>query len=303
MSFKPIYTRRQFLKVSTALGIAGVAACNATAENGGPPAVDIDNFKLPTIALGATEISCSMLGIGTGTHGWGGASEQTRLGKSNLITLLEYAYDRSVTFFDLADQYGSHEHMRAALKENGGSIPREKVMLLTKTHASTADEMRADLDRFRKEVGTDYFDVMLLHCETSASWNKSHAGAMEVLSEAREKGIVRAHGVSCHSLSALKTAAAEPWVQVDLARYNPWGRNMDGSPEAVTPVLQEMKQAQKGVIGMKLLANGNKASDSAIDSSLRFTLSSGLIDCFTIGMTSRGQVDGLLKHLMVRVGG
>jgi predicted aldo/keto reductase-like oxidoreductase len=78
--------------------------------------------------------------------------------------------------------------------------------------------MRADLDRFRREIGTDYIDILLLHCMLDGDWPDRKKGAMAVISEAREKGIVRTHGTSCHTLEALKTSARTPWVQVDLAR-------------------------------------------------------------------------------------
>ena len=98
---------------------------------------------------------------------------------------------------------------------------------MTKTHASTEKEMWADLDRFRKEIGTELLDIVLLHCMMSADWPKEKAGAMAVLSEAKAKGIIRAHGVSCHDFGALKAAAASDWVEVDLARLNPAGAIMD----------------------------------------------------------------------------
>jgi 1-deoxyxylulose-5-phosphate synthase len=54
-------------------------------------------------------------------------------------------------------------------------------------------------------------------------WNQDNRGAMNVLSESREKGIIKTHGVSNHTMEVLKTAAAEPWVQVNLARFNAAG--------------------------------------------------------------------------------
>jgi predicted aldo/keto reductase-like oxidoreductase len=105
--------------------------------------------------------------------------------------------------------------------------------------------MKADLDRFRQELGTDYIDIMLLHCMMSDDWPKEREGAMKVLSEAREKGVIRAHGVSCHTLGALKSAAASPWVQIDLARINPYGAEMDSKVPAVVDVLSQMKQSGK----------------------------------------------------------
>ncbi|MEJ2054221.1 MAG: aldo/keto reductase, partial [Calditrichaceae bacterium] len=177
-------------------------------------------YASDTVKLGATGIKTSRLAMGTGSWGWGGSSNQTRkLGIKGLSDLLHYAYDNGVIFWDSADEYGSHPHMKEALKQ----IPREKGVILTKTRATTEKEMRADLDRFRKEIGTDYLDIVLLHNMQNPHWPNYKKAAMNVLSQARENGIIRAHGVSCHTLSALKAASASVWVQIDLVRFNPAG--------------------------------------------------------------------------------
>src|SRR5271166_5686943 len=162
------------------------------------------------ILLGPKKVELSRLGQGSGTNGVGGSSNQTRkLGFNGLAELYRACYDNGITFWDSADQYGTHPHLREALK----TVPRDKVTILSKTHASTEKEMRADLDRFRRELGTDYIDILLLHCMLDGDWPERKKGAMAVISEAREKGIVRTHGTSCHTLEALKTSARTPWVQ------------------------------------------------------------------------------------------
>jgi predicted aldo/keto reductase-like oxidoreductase len=205
--------------------------------------------------------------------------------------LLRFGYDNGILFWEAADAYGSHPHIKEALK----SVPREKVVILTKTRALTEDQMRKDLDRFRLEVGTDYFDIVLLHALGGADWPEKRKGAMEVLSEARQKGIVRTHGVSCHTLDALRTAARTPWVRVDLARINPIGALMDSDPKTVLDLLKEMKAAGKGVIGMKILGEG--AMRDRVDEALRFALAQDCIDCFTIGAESRAELADLIKRI------
>lgn len=178
-------------------------------------ASDTKKYASDTIVLGDTGIKVSRLAMGTGTNGYGKSSNQTRqLGLKGLTKLLRTGYDNGVYFWESADQYGSHPHIREALK----GVDREKVVILTKTHATNASQMKEDLDRYRKELNTDYIDIVLLHAITDPAWNQNRTGAMEYLSQAREDGLIRAHGVSCHSLGALQTAADEPWVQVDLAR-------------------------------------------------------------------------------------
>jgi 1-deoxyxylulose-5-phosphate synthase len=246
------------------------------------------------ITLGPRKIEVSRLAMGTGTQGSGGSSNQTRkLGYQGMAELLRAAYDQGVTFWDSADQYGSHPYLREALK----TVPREKVVILTKTNSTTSTEVRADLDRFRRELGTDYIDIVLLHCMTDGDWNRMLRGPMDVISEAREKGIVRSHGTSCHTLHALRTAAAEPWVEVDLARINPAQLHMDSDPRTVLSVLRQMKQAGKGVIGMKILGQGGLRHK--VDDALQFALAHqpDFIDGFTIGSESRTEMEDLLRKI------
>ena len=244
------------------------------------------------VTLGRTGLRVTRLAQGTGTSGVGGSSNQTRgLGEQGLADLLVAGVDHGVRFWDLADQYGSHPHAKRAL----GTVKREQVTILTKTHASTEAEMRADLDRFRREIGTDRLDIVLLHNMQSAEWPKEKAGAMAVLSEAREKGIIRAHGTSCHTLGALRTAAALDWVEVDLARLNPAEVAMDADPATVVSVLRTMKQKGKGVIGMKILGAGRLRS--RIDEALQFALAQDVLDSFTIGAESVAEFQDLLKRI------
>ena len=244
-----------------------------------------------TISLGSTGIKTSRLAMGTGTVGSGHHSHQTALGVKGLSDLLLNGYDHGLRFFDAADSYGSHPHVAEALKH----VQRDKVTVLTKTFSRDAASARADLDRFRRELGTDYIDILLLHCMMDADWPEHKKGAMAVISEARERGIVRTHGTSCHTLDALKTAARTPWVEVDLARINPAQIAMDAAPQTVIGVLREMKAAGKGVIGMKILGAGQLRNK--VNESLQFALSLDCVDCFTIGSESRTEMLDLVKKI------
>jgi predicted aldo/keto reductase-like oxidoreductase len=174
-------------------------------------------------------------------------------------------------------------------------VPREKVTILTKTRAETAAQMRADLDRFRRELNTDYLDIVLLHACRTPTWPEERKGAMEVLGEAREKGVVRTHGTSCHSIEALRVAAKTPFVRVDLARINPYGMMMDAAPDEVMAVLRQMKAAGKGVMGMKILGEGGLRD--RVDECLRFALSLNCVDCFTIGPENREELADLIQRI------
>jgi aryl-alcohol dehydrogenase-like predicted oxidoreductase len=244
------------------------------------------------VSLGRTGLRVSRLAQGTGTSGVGGSSNQTRkLGERGLADLLRAGVDNGLNFWDLADQYGSHPHARLALS----SLKRDQVVILTKTHARTEAEMRADLDRFRRELGTDMIDIVLLHCMVDPAWPKTHAGAMAVLAEAKQRGAIRAHGVSCHDLGALRAAAESDWVDVDLARLNPAGVAMDADPETVISVLRTMKQKGKGVIGMKILGAGRLRARA--DEALQYALAQDVLDAFTIGTESRDELQDLLTKI------
>jgi aryl-alcohol dehydrogenase-like predicted oxidoreductase len=282
--------RRDFLRRSTAA--AGTAIAGLEALPHPLFAADKPKRAQDVVTLGKTGLKVSRLAQGTGTNGVNKSSNQIRkLGFTGVAELLRAGVDQGVFFWDLADQYGSHPHAREALK----TVRREKVVILTKTHASTEAEMRADLDRFRQEIGTDYLDLVLLHCMLNARWPQEKAGAMAVLAEAKQKGIVRAHGVSCHDFGALKAAAASEWVEVDLARLNPIGAHMDADPATVISVLKQMKDKGKGVIGMKILGAG-QLRDRA-DEALQYALAQDVLDCFTIGAESRVELEGLLTKI------
>jgi aryl-alcohol dehydrogenase-like predicted oxidoreductase len=274
--------RRQFLKHSIGV-LAAVPGLYA-----GHKAKRADDV----VELGPARVKLSRLAMGTGTRGGRGSSNQTRqLGLDGLADLYWYGYDNGVTFWDSADSYGSHPHLRHSLK----NVKREKVTIMTKTRARTAEEMRSDLDRFRKEINTDYVDIVLLHARTSPNWDEEAKGAMEVLSEAKEKGIIRTHGISCHSIEALRLAARHPWVEVDLARLNPIGSHMDADPAIVLSVLKQMKANGKGIIGMKILGEGDLRF--RVDEALRYALSQDVLSCFTIGAESRSELADLIKRI------
>src|SRR5215468_60832 len=220
-----------------------------------------------SVTLGKTGIKTSRLAMGTGTVGSGGHSHQTALGVQGLSELLQNGYDRGLRFFDSADSYGSHPHVADALKH----VARDKVTVLTKTWARDAKSARADLDRFRRELGVEQIDVCLMHCLTEGDWTTRYEGVMDVLSEAKEKGVIRTHGCSCHSIEALRAAAKSPWVEVDLVRMNPIGSHMDADPEIVAGVIREMRSSGKGIIGMKILGQGDLSKRQ--DEALKFALS------------------------------
>ena len=283
--------RRDFIRSAVAgLGAAFLARqsiLNALAET----QLSRKYAATDTVALGKTGIKTSRLAMGTGTVGYAKHSNQTALGVGGLSALLLNGYDHGLRFFDTADAYGSHPHVAVALKQ----LPRDKITVMTKSWSRTPQEMGADLERYRRELGTDYLDIVLMHCLTDGDWTERYKGVMEVLSEAKEKGIIRAHGCSCHSIEALRAAAKSPWVEVDLVRINPIGSHMDADPDTVVSVIKQMKASGKGIVGMKILGQGDLRTRQS--EALKYALSLNLLDGFTIGAESKAEQDNLIERV------
>lgn len=288
----PRFCRREFLQRSASLAAVGWLAPKSLAGRlAFFPALDRKFSASDTVTIGRTGIQTSRLAMGTGTVGSGHHSHQTALGLNGLSRLLQNGYDNGLRFFDTADSYGSHPHVADALKH----VDRSKVTILTKSWARTGPEMRADLDRFRRELNTDHLDIVLMHCVTEADWTIQFRSAMDTLSEAKEKGVIRAHGCSCHSIEALRAAAKSPWVEVDLVRINPIASHMDADPETVVSVIHEMHAAGKGIVGMKILGQGDMRQRQ--DEAIRYALGLGVLDAFTIGAESISEQMDLIHRI------
>jgi aryl-alcohol dehydrogenase-like predicted oxidoreductase len=231
--------------------------------------------------------------MGTGSIGSGQASNQTRLGVKGFTRVVRHALDQGVRFFDVADQYGSHVYLREALK----GVPRDQYVIQTKTHATNFPDAKSHLERYRLELGVDYIDIVLLHCMQKTGWPHDNQGSMEYLKKAKEEKIIRAHGTSCHGMDPLRVSAKDPFVEIDLARINPEGLIMDDrKPDEVASVLEEMHNAGKGIIGMKILGEGRINTPERIDASLRYVLGLGTVNAFIIGFQSTDQIDDIVKR-------
>ena len=284
-------SRRHFLQT----GLVGAAA--ATTGFAGMSYISPANSMIDRVKLGKTGLVVPRLALGTGTHGGKQSSDMTRMGIQNWVKIARYAHERGMTFYDAADLYGSHQNVKEILKE----VLREKATVLSKIWTRPEDWNKdapmATIDRFRKETGSDYFDILLLHCMTNEKWQEEKKPYIEALSAAKQKGIVKTVGLSCHSFAALKIAAEDPWVDVILARINPEGVIMDASPDEVMAVLKKAHDRGKGIIGMKIFGEGKLVEESQREKSLKYVIGSKNVDCMTIGITSVEQVEDAVKRI------
>lgn len=276
-------SRRQFV-LGTAAGAAALGSRWGWTAAGTPPAKKKGS---DVVTLGKSGIKTSILGIGTGTVG---GSQQRALGEAGFTKLVRHALDCGLRYIDTADMYRMHYLVSVALK----GVSSDKYFIQTKTTARHPEVARADIERFRRELGLQTLDTLLMHCMSKGGWDADMRPVMDVLYEAKEKGRVRAVGVSCHGYPPLVTSSECDWIDVHLVRINPFGDKMDDTPEKVAAEIKKMHDRGHGVLGMKIF--GETGFDSAEKrlQSLKYVLGLGTVDAFTIGFTSPAQIDETL---------
>ena len=259
------------------------------------------------IKLGKSAIETTLLGIGTGVHANNRTCFLTKQEKSKSLALLQHAFDRGIRNFDCADTYGTHQLVAEALKgKDRGEINLTSKIWFRSGGIPEPERPDANIvvDRFRKELNTDYIDLVQIHCMVDENWTETMKPQMDILEDLKAKGIIRAHGVSVHSLDAMKDAVNHPWVDVLHARINPYGIAMDKpEPQEVIDVINQLHKAGKGVIGMKLVGNGKLRDDSEkIDNSLRFVLGLGSVDVMIVGFEEIAQIDNYIERMEKALG-
>ncbi len=290
--------RRGFLKASVAG--AGLLAAYPRLLQARQPVVTFRGSDV--VELGKTGIKVSRLAQGTGYNGTNHSSEQTRAGKKSFDRLLHHSLDHGVNFIDMADLYGSHPFVKDVIKD----LPRDKVALLSKIWPQKAGWVKPsggakeEVDRFRKELGVEHLDVCLIHCMQNSKWPTQFEHIRDELSDLKQKGAVRAVGVSCHDLGALKVAAEHPWVDVIFARVNhKCGKEYmcDGTLEEVTTTLKTARKNGKAIVGMKIFGAGKLVKPEEKDASLKYVFTNELVDAITIGMTKTEEIDDTLMRM------
>ncbi len=288
-------TRRHFLNRSLA-GVGVLASAPVWSNDGTKRSTD------DRVELGKTGIKVSRLAMGTGMRGTGKSSDQTRLGQEKFTELMRCGFDNGLNFFDMADFYGSHPFVKNALS----GIPRDRYVMLSKIwfRRRMGDQSSGGaaetVNRFLKELGTDRLDICLLHCIMNDNWCEELKRTRDELSELKQKGVVRALGISCHSHGALKAAAEHPWTDVIMARINHMGgrkHRMDGTPEEISQTLKMARKNGKAIIGMKIFGEGTLVKPDEKDASMKYVSGNDLVDAMTIGMLSPEEVKDSIKRL------
>jgi aryl-alcohol dehydrogenase-like predicted oxidoreductase len=291
--------RREFL-VRGIGSLAGLTLAGTFTRSAMGAIFDARNTSgdLGLVSLGRSGIVTSPLAFGTGSVTRADGSNQVRLGQETFTRILRHCYDRGIRFVDTAESYGSIPFVGKAI----AGLPREELTILTKIWtqpdgSGREENVRAKIEEYLRLFGTDHLDVLLMHCMMQGDWDTTRTHYMEGLSRAKEEGLVRAVGVSCHNLEALRLAALHPWVEVIMARINPWGTAMDGPPDEVKEILHIARENGKGLVGMKIFGEGRHVTEPERERSIRFGFREAGLHAMTIGLESTAQVDDAVSRV------
>jgi len=289
-------TRRDFLKA----GLAGAVLSGV----GGPPVLaQTTGKRLATdwVTLGKSNVKVTRLAFGTGTFS---GRVQRELGQPEFTRLVRYAYDRGIRFFETAESYrGMPEMLSIALK----GVPRDSYKLMTKYSTPASGDPTLKIDQFRRQLNSEYIDILLLHCLRPPTWKEDYASLQDGFSEARNKKAILAHGASVHGLPALRTFPGNKWLEIAMIRMNHNGTKMDttelrdvDSPGNVNEVVAHTKKVHAegmGVISMKLVGEGRFTRAEDRDAAMKFAMNLGCVDSVTLGFKNTAEIDEAIERM------
>ena len=286
------YSRRDFLKTGlAAAALAGVGSFPLRAAR---------ETATDWVTLGKSGVKVTRLAFGTGTHS---GRVQRELGQEQFTKLVRYAYDRGIRFFETAESYAEMHRMLGAALDG---IPRDSYRLMTKvTTREGVDPMRK-IDELRKLSNTEYFDVVLIHGQHTATWPTDTIRWQDGVSEAQAKHAVVAHGASLHGLPALRQAPGNKWLQIAMIRMNHKGVRMDaedyntpglGNVSEVTTHVKQVRKEKMGVISMKLVGEGAFTNREDRQAAMRYAFRTAGVNCVTVGTKNTAEIDEAIENL------
>ncbi len=285
------FTRREFLKSGLAAGTLAVS--------GSVPLIARRRSATDMVTLGRSGVKVTRLAFGTGSFS---GQVQRALGQDGFTRLVRHAYDRGIRFFETAESYGEmHSMLGVALK----GIPRDSYQLMSKVTTRPGVDPQEKFDELRRLANTEYFDIMLLHWQHTATWPTDTARWQDAVLEVQSRKVVLSHGASVHGLPALRQVPGNQWLQVAMIRVNHTGKSMDAEdyatqgpgnvPEVVTRVKAVRKEGM-GVIAMKLAGEGTFGREDR-QKAMRFAFQNAGVDCVTVGYKSPAEIDEAIDNL------
>jgi hypothetical protein len=287
-------TRRDFLRTTFAATVLGGIGSSVAIPAVKRSAIDM-------VTLGNSGVKVTRLAFGTGTYG---GRVQRELGQEEFTRLVRHAYDRGIRFFETAESYhGMPEMLSIALK----GIPRDNYKLMTKYSVHGDEDPGTKIDQFRKQLDSEYFDILLLHCMRSPSWNSETKRLRDGFSETKDKKVILAHGASVHGLPALRSFPGDKWLDIAMIRMNHNGTRMDtpdtkdvdgpGNVDEVVAHTKKVHAQGAGVISMKLVGEGRFTKAEDRDAAMKHAMNLGAVDCVTLGFKNTAEIDEAIERM------
>jgi len=288
------WTRRDFIKT-------GFAATALSGLGGSAIAQPAKRSATDWVTLGKSNVKVTRLAFGTGSNG---GRVQRELGQEQFTHLVRHAYDNGVRFFETSDTYrGMPEMLGIALK----GIPRDSYRLMTKHHTPATGDPTAAIDEARRQLQTEYIDILLLHCLRPPGWEADYRSLQDGFSEAKSKKVILSHGASVHGLPALRTFPGNQWLDIAMIRMNHNGTRMDtndqrdvdvpGSVDEVVTHTKKVHAQGMGVISMKLCGEGRFTQAADRDAAMKFAMNLGCVDAVTIGFKNTAEIDEAIERM------
>jgi 1-deoxyxylulose-5-phosphate synthase len=286
-----LHSRREFLKTGLAAGslaVTGSLALNTARQT----ATD-------WVTLGKSGVKVTRLAFGTGSFS---GQVQRDLGQDGFTKLVRYAYDHGIRFFETAESYSDmHRMLGVALQ----GIPRDSYRIMSKVTTRQGVNPQEKFDELRKLANTEYFDIMLLHWQHTATWPADSTKWEDGILEAQSRKAIVSHGASVHGLPALRQVPGNQWLDVAMIRMNHKGVRMDaedyntdglGNVSEVVTHVQQSRKAGMGVISMKLVGEGtfNREDRKA---AMKFAFRNAGVDSVTVGYKNTAEIDEAIENL------
>lgn len=205
--------------------------------------------------MGTTGLRVSKLCFGSLTI----SPLQANLDIKEGAALIRRAMELGVNFLDTAELYDNYLYIKEAMRGK----PRKDLIVTTKTYAYTKELAQKSLEKALEETGLGYIDVFMLHEQESAMTLKGHYDAIKYFLYAKDKGYIRAFGVSTHHVECVRAASRMEEIQVIHPIVNMKGLGIaDGNIGDMLQAIEYAHSKGKGIYGMKPLGGGNLIEDA-----------------------------------------
>ncbi|MBN2853787.1 MAG: aldo/keto reductase [Clostridia bacterium] len=237
--------------------------------------------------LGSTDLTVSKICFGTLTIG----PLQSNMTIEEGSFIIERALSEGINFLDTAELYGTYPYIRTAIRKTG-----IRPVIATKSYAYSKEQAIKSLEQAMTQLDTDVIDIFMLHEQESEWTMKGHREALDYYLNEKEKGRIRAVGVSTHAVNVVNYAAAMKEIDVISPIYNLKGLGIiDGTGKEMKEAISNAKSMGKGIYTMKPLGGGNIIND--YDACLDFLINDEDIDSIAIGMRSIEELEMNIRKI------